>query len=229
MGSLVGGLYCAGRTVTDLTAIAESWRVRYKWMIEPRLWRMHAVSDSKLERALGEYFGGRRLTDLEVPFCANAVDIETGEEVVLDRIDVATAVRASMALPGSWSPVDLGGQVLVDAAIMAPVPVGPVRAMGPDFIVAMNVMPPMRPAPLRRRNPMRFFDVLNRSLRISGHEIGNNRAAGECDVMLTPALESHSLSDFSHCHEIIRAGVAETRRHLPHIVAGYRALVDAET
>lgn len=229
MGSLVGGLFSAGRTVTEITAIADWWRTRYWRMIEPRFWRLHLVSARGLEKALVGYFGDRLLPSLEVPFWANAVDIESGEEVILDRVPVARAVRASMALPGSWPPLDLDGRVLVDAAIMAPVPVGPVRAMGADFVVAMNVMPPMRAGAVRRRNPMRFYDVLQRSLRIGGHEIGRNRAVGDADIMLMPALESHSMADFPRCHEIIRAGAEETGRHRSQIVAAYRALTEARS
>ncbi len=227
MGSLVGGLFCSGRTVAEITAIADWWRTRYWRMIEPRFWRLHLVSARGLEKALDGYFGDRLLPSLEVPFWANAVDIESGEEIILDRVRVARAVRASMALPGSWPPLDLDGRVLVDAAIMAPVPVGPVRAMGADFVVAMNVMPPMRAGAVRRRNPMRFYDVLQRSLRIGGHEIGRNRALGDADIMLMPALEAHSMADFPRCHDIIRAGAEETRRHRAQIVAGYRSLVEA--
>lgn len=227
MGSLVGGLFSAGRTVAEITNIADWWRTRYWRMIEPRFWRLHLVSARGLEKALDGYFGDRLLPSLEVPFWANAVDIESGEEVILDRVPVARAVRASMALPGSWPPLELDGRVLVDAAIMAPVPVGPVRAMGADFVVAMNVMPPMRAGAIRRWNPMRFYDVLQRSLRIGGHEIGRNRAVGDADIMLTPALEAHSMADFPRCHEIIRAGASETNRHRAQIVAAYGGLVEA--
>jgi NTE family protein len=227
MGSLVGGLLCSGRSIDEITQIADWWRTRYWRMIELRFWRLHAVSAGGLERALRRYFGSLRLTNLEIPFWANAVDIETGEEIVLDRQPVPQAVRASMALPGSWPPLELDGQVLVDAAIMAPVPVGPVRAMGVDFVVAQNVMPSMHRGSIPRRNPRRFYEVLMRSLRIAGHEIGNNRAVGDADVMLAPRLEKYSLADFPHCHEIIRAGVEEAERFRPQITAAYRSLVEA--
>jgi hypothetical protein len=99
--------------------------------------------------------------------------------------------------------------------------------MGADFVIAMNVMPSMQAGSISRHNPLRFFDILFRSLRISGHEIGKNRSVGEADVMLTPALESHSLLDFGRCHEIIRAGVDVGERHRPQIAAAYRALEEA--
>ncbi len=132
-----------------------------------------------------------------------------------------------MSLPGSSPAYEYGDRLLVDAAVMAPVPVGPVRAMGADFVVAMNVMPSMRAGSVHRRMPWRFFDVLFRSLRLSGHEIGRSRSAHEADVLLTPALETHSLLDFPHCDEIIQAGRDVAGRHRAQIAAGYQAVIEA--
>ncbi|MEZ5421231.1 MAG: cyclic nucleotide-binding and patatin-like phospholipase domain-containing protein [Vicinamibacterales bacterium] len=225
MGSFVGALVGAGKTVEELTAIAEYWRTR-KWrMAEWRLWRMHLMSERGIRRALAGYFGERQLNSLEIPFWANAVDVVAGEEVVLDRGRISDTIRASMALPGSSPAFESGQRVLVDAAVMAPVPVGPVRAMGADFVIAMNVMPSMRAGLIARRQPLRYFDILFRALRISGHEIGRNRAVGEADILLTPDLEQHSLLDFGRCHEIIRAGSEAAHRHRAQIAAGYQGMV----
>ena len=227
MGSLVGALVGAGHTVAELTAIAEYWRTRSWRMVELRFWRLHLMSERGIRRALTGYFGERHLNSLEIPFWANAVDVVAGEEVMLDRGRISDTVRASMALPGSSPAYEAGSQLLVDAAVMAPVPVGPVKAMGADFVIAMNVMPSMRAGGIPRHQPMRYFDILFRALRISGHEIGRNRAWGEADVMLTPALEGHSLLDFGRCHEIIAAGTDEAMRHREQMVAGYNGLVAA--
>jgi hypothetical protein len=85
----------------------------------------------------------------------------------------------------------------------------------------------MRTGSLPRWQPLRFLNIVSRALRISGHEIGKNRMHAEADVMLTPALESYSLTDFSRCHEIIRAGVDVAERHRAQMIALYRSFVDA--
>jgi NTE family protein len=227
MGSFIGALVGDGRTVEDLAAVAEYWRTRYRRMIEWRFWRMHLISERGLRKVLAGHFGERKMNTLEIPFWANAVDITRGQEVVINHGRVSDTIRASMALPGSSPPFDMGDRVLVDAAVMAPVPVGPVRAMGADFVIAMNVMPSMEAGRIPPRNPQRFLEVLFRALRVSGQEIGRNRAAGEADVMLTPELASYSLLDFGHSREIIEAGrgVAERQRH--QIVAAYQRVRDA--
>lgn len=227
MGSLIGGLVGDGRSVADLTEVAEFWRTRYRRMVEWRIWRMHLISERGLRKALAGYFGERHVNTLQIPFWANAVDIGRGQEVVINRGRVSDTIRASMALPGSSPPFDMGEQVLVDAAVMAPVPVGPVRAMGADFVIAMNVMPSMEAGQIPRRNPRRFLDVLFRALRISGHEIGRNRAVGDADIMLTPGLESYSLLDFARSREIIAAGRSAAERHRHQMVAAYQRVLDA--
>lgn len=227
MGSFVGGLAGSGRSVAEMRRIADSWRSRYKRLLELRVWRMHLTSERGLRGALEGYFAGRDLGSLDVPFWANAVDVLTGEEVIIDRGPVAQAVRASMSLPGSSPPYEYGNHLLVDAAVMAPVPVGPVRAMGANFVIAMNVMPSLQSRSVPRYNPFRFFDILFRSLRLSGHEIGRSRPTSEADVLLTPALEHYSLLDFPRCDEIIEAGRDVAERHRPEILAGYRAIIEA--
>ena len=227
MGSLIGALVGDGRSVSELAEVAEYWRTRYLRMIEWRVWRMHLINERGLRKALAGYFGERQVNALQIPFWANAVDVGRGQEVVINRGRVSDTIRASMALPGSSPPFDMGDRVLVDAAVMAPVPVGPVRAMGADFVIAMNVMPSMEAGTIPRRNPRRFFDVLFRALRISGHEIGRNRAVGDADVMLTPGLESYSLLDFARSREIIEAGRSTAEQHRHQIVAAYRRILEA--
>lgn len=227
MGSFIGGLIGTGRSVADMTRIAEHWRTAYVWMVEPRFWRMHLTNERRLRKVMAHQFGEVELPQLRVPFWANAVDVLTGEEVVIDRGRVRDAVRASMSLPGSSPPVERGPHVLVDAAVLAPVPAGPVRKMGAHFVIGMNVMPAMKAGTIPRHNPMRFFDVLFRALRISGHEIGRNRSATDADILLTPRLDDYSLLDFPRAPEIIRAGEEAAGGHRAQIAAAYQSLVDA--
>jgi hypothetical protein len=147
MGSLVGALVGDGRSVAGLAEVAEYWRTRYWRMIEWRIWRMHLISERGLRKVLAGYFGERRVNTLQIPFWANAVDITRGQEVLINQGRISDAIRASMALPGSSPAFDMGDRIVVDAAVMAPVPVGPVRAMGADFVIAMNVMPSMLCSP----------------------------------------------------------------------------------
>lgn len=76
---------------------------------------------------------------LPIPFRAVATDIETGEAVILDKGNLAQSVRASMAIPGMFSPVKINGRLLVDGFVANNVPVGVAREMGADILIVVNI------------------------------------------------------------------------------------------
>jgi NTE family protein len=81
---------------------------------------------------------------LRIPFRAVAADIVTGEEVALGEGDLATAIRASMAIPAVLAPVELNGRLLVDGGVAANLPIDVVRKMGADIVIAVDVTSALR-------------------------------------------------------------------------------------
>ena len=77
--------------------------------------------------------------DLPIPFACVATDMITGEEVVLRSGSVPTAMRASMAIPGLFSPVVIGDKVLVDGGLVNNFPADVLREMGADIIIGVEV------------------------------------------------------------------------------------------
>ena len=76
---------------------------------------------------------------LPIPFCAVATDIQSGKEVVIRQGDLIEAVRASIAVPGIFTPVRSNGLLLVDGGLVNPVPVSVARAMGADIVIAVDL------------------------------------------------------------------------------------------
>ena len=75
-----------------------------------------------------------------MPFAAVACDLETGEEVVFrDTGDLATAIRASCAIPGVFAPVESDGRLLIDGGVVSLVPTRAVRKLGADIVIAVDV------------------------------------------------------------------------------------------
>jgi NTE family protein len=83
---------------------------------------------------------GERIEDLPLRYAAVATDLRTGEEVLLRDGSVADAVRASIAIPGIFTPWRIRGRPLVDGGLVDPVPVSAARALGADFVIAVNVL-----------------------------------------------------------------------------------------
>ncbi|MDQ2070765.1 patatin-like phospholipase family protein [Natronospira bacteriovora] len=76
---------------------------------------------------------------LPIPFRAVATDLESGDKVILDKGRLSHAIRASMAVPGVFSPVELDGRLLADGGLAENLPVSVALDMGADVIIAVNV------------------------------------------------------------------------------------------
>jgi len=87
----------------------------------------------------------RDFDQLPIPFRAVAADIVTGEAVVLARGDLALAMRASMSIPGVFTPMELEGRLLVDGGIAKNIPVDVAQSMGVDRLVVVDIGTPLAP------------------------------------------------------------------------------------
>lgn len=95
--------------------------------------------DLQLNRLTRRVAGVHDFDKLSIPFRAIAADLETGEEVVLKSGDLARAIRASMAVPGAFAPVETDGKLLVDGGIANNIPVSVARAMGADVVIVSEL------------------------------------------------------------------------------------------
>jgi NTE family protein len=228
MGTVIGTLRCAGRSVEELREIANYWRNRTRRFVEYRVWRMHLLKEQAIRRAFAVYFGDRQVNQMEIPFWANAVDIGNGKEFTIRSGSTVDALRASISLPGLLPPFDCNGHMLVDAGIMNPVPVNLIRRMGCRFAIAVNAMAPLESAPLSKRYPINIFDVMFRCTRIMGHEIGQAAGEAAADIMMTPPMHNISMLQFDRSEEIIDCGRRVAEQNLPAILAGYERLRTSE-
>ncbi|MEN9807324.1 MAG: hypothetical protein RL756_1844, partial [Pseudomonadota bacterium] len=82
---------------------------------------------------------------LPIPYRAVASDIVTGDAVILERGDLAVAMRASMSIPGVFTPIELDGHLLVDGGIAKNIPVDVVQDMGVDRLIVIDIGTPLAP------------------------------------------------------------------------------------
>lgn len=97
------------------------------------------IQGRRLMARFHEAFGDVDFTDLKLPLGVVATDLYSGQERWLREGDIALAVRASMALPGVFTPVQIDGEWLVDGGLVNPVPVSLCHAMGADRVIAVNL------------------------------------------------------------------------------------------
>jgi NTE family protein len=169
--------------------------------------RLGFLDGQRLEAYLQEIIGPLQFEELEIPFAAVAVDIVRGELVVLKEGPVASAVRASCALPGVFTPVERGEQMLVDGGVLNNLPVSVVRDMGADYVIAVDLLPPT----IWESRPQNLFELLYLSfytLMRAAHS-----EAAEADCLIVPAIGRFNWVDFSQVDALIEKGreAAEAR------------------
>ena len=82
----------------------------------------------------------KNFDDIKLPFAAVTTDVQTGEEIIIENGSLIEAVRASISIPGIFTPVRHQDRFLVDGGIVNPVPADAVRNMGADIVLAVNVV-----------------------------------------------------------------------------------------
>ncbi len=138
MGSLVGAAYAAGELERlEEWALSLGWRDVFGLM--DFTWRGGLIRGKKLFEFMRGRFGLQDITSLPMPYGAVATELATGREVWLRDGAVLDAVRASIAIPGVFAPVLRDGELMVDGALVNPVPVSMCRALGADVVIAVDL------------------------------------------------------------------------------------------
>ncbi len=212
-GSLVAALYASGKTSTQLTWLAES-------MDESQLtdWTLPFAGRGVLRgEALGKYvnsqLNGLKIEDMKIPLGIVATDLQTGEGILFRRGDVATAVRASSAVPSVFEPVRIGQRDYVDGGLVSPVPVLYVKQMGAQYIIAVDIS--SRPEDAKTSD---IFKVLLQTFSIMSKSISQLELP-QAQVVVRPALPNVGSAEFSARKKSIEAGRAAMKQALPQVKA----------
>lgn len=140
MGSLVGGAYASGRLEALKKMVLQlDWKQVLYYFLEVTFPRSGLIDGTKIAGFVREQLGPVDVASLKIPFRAVATDVLTGKEVLLSSGDLIDVIRASISIPGIFTPVSRDGMTLVDGGLVNPVPVDIVRAMGAPFVVAVDL------------------------------------------------------------------------------------------
>lgn len=242
MGSIIGGFYALGYDANELNRIAlrtpwqdlfheeapvseRSYREkdrRSKYLGEVDFdWKGLKVSGGLLSgRRIVSYFDQMALEASAVSdfdqfprrFRAVAADVMTGETVVLSHGRLADALRASMSIPGLFSPYQVEGRYLVDGGIVSNLPVETARKLGADLIIAVHLTTDLSyKAEDFERNPV---SALGRTLDILV-DANVQRQLTQADLVLTVPLGTLTTTDFAKAAEFVQRGEEAARARLP--------------
>ena len=212
-GSLVAAFYASGKTGAQLQWLADT-------MDESQLtdWTIPFMSRGMLRgEALGRYvnsqLNGAKIEDLKMPLGIVATDLQTGDSILFRRGDIATAVRASSAVPSVFEPVRIGNKDYVDGGLVSPVPVRSARQMGADIVIAVDIS--SRPEDAKTSDMLK---VLLQTFSIMGKSISQLEMA-QAEVVVRPALPDVGSAEFAARQKSIEAGRAAMKLALPALKA----------
>jgi len=239
MGSTVAALYAMGYTVDELEKLAretdwyryfqnspdrdnESIRRRIYFQEFPFTFDIgkDGISVPKgfvngqriglfLSRLTWDYHNVEDFHKLPVPFLCVATDFEKGEGVVLDRGNLAESLRASMAIPSVFNPVELNGNIFLDGGVVNNFPVKEVRAMGADIIIGIDVSSRL----YKKEDLDSLPKIMDQAISFLGERMTIEQRAG-CDILIIPDVSDMGAQDFDRTDEIIKRGEKATELQL---------------
>lgn len=138
IGALVGAAQASGK-LDRLEAWLRKLTVRDMIKLLDLSLNGGLIEGNKLVHALCQFVDDRPIEHMPIRFAAVATDIEAGREIWFREGSLLEAVRASIAIPGMFSPIRYQNRWLVDGGLVNPVPVSVCRAMGADIVIAVNL------------------------------------------------------------------------------------------
>jgi len=139
IGALVGGAYASNQLDVLERWVISLTRRDILSFLDISLLEGGFIKGEKLMAFASTYVGGLDIQSLPLSFAAVATELQTGREIWLRKGDLLNSIRASIALPGIFSPIKLDGRWLVDGGLVDPVPISPCRAMGAEVVIAVNL------------------------------------------------------------------------------------------
>lgn len=256
IGSIVGGLYAAGYSAAELETMfrTQEWLTLltdrkasladepyttidgvtyiFGFPIFDRQSRgLGMMKGRHIEHLLDSMVSAKGCKDFEslkIPFSCVAADIRSGEEVILFHGALAEAMRASMAIPGVFKPVEWEGRKLVDGGMLNNLPVDVCRQMGADIVIAVDLQ--QNEQKPREQTDVTALTAIADLIGLGGilNWITNrpdiekyNINKKQADIYIHPYLPEYDVTSFGNktAARMIQSGVDATRQCLPELRA----------
>lgn len=210
-GSLVAALYASGKNGAQLQKVAESMdeSTIADWTLP--FFGRGVLRGEALAKYVNAQVGQKRIESMPLPLGIVATDLNSGNDMLFQRGDTGTAVRASSAVPAVFTPVKINGHDYVDGGLSSPVPVRAARKMGAELVIAVDIS-----SPPEGSSASGTIEILLQTFSIMGKSI-NGFELKDADVVVRPVLTGVSSSDFSSRKRSIEAGRQAMLQALPQL------------
>ena len=195
VGSLVGAALAANRSVLEITSVSR--RINWFHLARPAWPKRGFINFEPMERFVINWLGDITFADLKMPFVCVGTDVLTGAVTVFNEGRIAPRIRASSSVPPFVQPVEIDGALYVDGGFVDNLPIVPVRQLGVDLVLAVNLFGPPSHVPT---------GYIAYSHVVIGHALvkaGDDPASA--DVLVQPDLTDYSMIRFRR-DELIALG-----------------------
>jgi NTE family protein len=210
-GSLVAALYASGKTGAQLQQLAEAMEEATfaDWTLP--IFSRGMLRGEALARYVNAQVNGRLIENMTLPLGIVATDLHSGQGVLFQRGDTATAVRASSAVPALFQPVKIAGREYVDGGLVSPVPVRYAHQMGAELVIAVDISsaPEGNAAGDALQILLQTFSIMGKSI--------NSFELRDADVVVRPLLAGVASADFGARRRAIQAGRVAMQALLPQL------------
>lgn len=184
IGALIGAFYAAKNNIKELEHFATDLKGTkiISLFLDPTF-RQGFVAGNKIIDFIEDFTGQVTFKDLKIPFTAVSTDFVSTKTVFLNTGNVSQAVRASCTIPLVFSPVILENKILVDGGLSMDVPVGAVKKMGADIVIAVNLNKDYPEA--KEITKPSYSELAIRSISIIQHYLSEENVK-EADVVVCP-------------------------------------------
>lgn len=234
MGALIGGLYAAGGLEAYKEWVLGLDAFDVAKLLDISFDKKGFIKGERVFEKLEAMIAHKKIEELPIKFTAVATDVRRSREVWFQEGDLLQAIRASIAIPSFFTPVEYNGMLLVDGGVLNPLPVAPVMSDHSDKIIAVNVYAD-KPKPsielpheekkrvgrleeakakaketfrkLISENDYSMFDIIDMSFDAMQDRLIRYRLAGYTpDLLIEISKDICGTYDFHKAYEVIEAG-----------------------
>lgn len=214
IGAIIGAIYAAMRNANEMEKIvtAADWKT-FVSLLDPTL-AQGILRGDKIKKFLTKFLGEKMtFKDLKIPLTVVATDFSAGEPVIIDKGDLLEALMASSAVPLIFQPVKKDGQVLVDGGLSMPIPIEPLKKMGANKIIAVNLD---GDGFTQKKEKFNIGETALQTIRLLRYRLAKHDIS-EADVAITPEVENVWGYEFLNGAKVIAAGEKAAQKVLPEI------------
>ena len=216
IGALVGAVY-ASSNLDKLEEIITKFNLLHiPFLLSPTISRQGLFSGKKIESLLKELINEYRIEKLPKSFAAICVDLNKYELVTIQSGDLVKAVRASISIPGIFTPIKMGNQLLVDGGVLEPVPVEAAKKLGADFVIAVDLL--SKSNNNKNSKISNIVDIIQKTSITTQQSLTRFRMKiFPPDILIEPEVADIGILDFKNGSDIVKEGESATKRLLPRI------------